>query len=357
MPGTRPSNPRFYQWVLILLISGLILGVTVPARSTTSDDSWSLREVVRTLEPAVVWVLAEIDKDEWTQGSGFIVHETGCIITNAHVVDGTDEIIVGWPDRFNRSEQNAEILAIDTNLDLAVLKIDGVHLPTLPIGSSSEAGLGDAVITLGYPVGDELGLGGLTVTRGVLSSLRRRSPDDEVELLQTDAAVTLGCSGGPLYDLDTGTVIGIVQGKGMLLLEGFNFAIPSDKILDLADISLEDNVGDAVDSLAMLYDPDVSYPCDRSLDIWLLGDDARRMNNWSEALGNFLAACRLDDEDPQTAYGLAESYAALDRPDDALRWLERAFELGFTDFDGALESDGFEEYEDDFRFVDLVQSF
>lgn len=357
MPGTRPSNPRVYQWVLFLIVVGLLLSVTVPARSTQSNDQWSLRDVVRTLEPAVVWILAETGKDEWTQGSGFIVHEVGCVLTNAHVVEGADEIIVGWPDRFNRSEKNAEILAIDANLDLAVLKIDGTHFPTLPVGSSSEAGLGDAVITLGYPVGDELGLGGLTVTRGILSSLRCGSSEDEVDLLQTDAAVTLGCSGGPLFDLDTGTVIGIVQGKGMLLLEGFNFAIPTDKILDFAGLDEGDDVEDAVLSLASLYEPDISYPWDRSLDIWILGDIARGRSDWSEALGNFTAAQRLDDEDPATAYGLAESYAALDQPERALEWLERAFELGYTDFDGALESEGFDGFEDDSRFVELVESF
>ncbi|MCX6644940.1 MAG: trypsin-like peptidase domain-containing protein [bacterium] len=358
MTTYRTSNPRFYQWVLVLILVALFISVAFPARSTTSNESWSLRDVVRTLEPAVVWILADTGSgDVWTQGSGFIVHETGCVLTNAHVVDGADQIIVGWPDRFNRSEKNAEILAIDTNLDLAVLKIDGAHLPTLPIGSSSDAGLGDAVITLGYPVGDELGLGGLTVTRGVLSSLRCISSGDDVDLLQTDAAVTLGCSGGPLYDLDTGTVIGIIQGKGMLLLEGFNFAIPMDKILDFAELEPGNDLNDAVVSLASLYEPDISYPWDRSLDCWILADSARDRSDWGEALGNFIAAQRLDDEDPQTAYGLAESYAALDRPDNAIHWLERAFELGYTDFDGALESDGFDGFEDDFRFVELVESF
>ncbi len=357
MPGAKHSKPNIYQMLLMLIIACLIIGIALPARSDTVDETWSLRDIVRTLEPSVVWVMADKGRDNWMQGSGFVVHESGCIITNAHVVDGARDIIVGWPDRFNRSEKIAEILAIDTNLDLALLKIEGGHLPVLPIMSSSEAGLGDAVITLGYPVGDELGLGGLTVTRGILSSLRRVSPDDDVQLLQTDAAITLGCSGGPLYDLDTGSVIGIIQGKGMMLLEGFNFAIPSDKLLEFADTYPGDEIMEAIASLAGLYEPDISIPCDRSLDVWTLADAARDSNSWSEALGNFLAAERLDDEDPMTAYGIAESYAALDRPTPALQWLERAFELGFCDFDGALESDGFDSFEDDSRFVDLVQSF
>jgi hypothetical protein len=79
--------------------------------------------------------------------------------------------------------------------------------------------------------------------------------------------------------------------------------------------------------------------------------------DWSEALGNFLAAIHLEDEDPQAAYGAAESYAALDQPTQSLKWLERAFELGYSDFDGALDSPGFDSVRDDERFVDLVESF
>ncbi len=356
MPGSRPSSPVIHQFVLLLILLGLILGTAIPARGDLLDDSWSLRDVVRRVEPSVVWILADMGQDQWSQGSGFIIHEDGYILTNAHVVAGADEISVGWPDRFDRSEKIAELIAFDIGTDLALIHVSGVHLPTIPVDTSSSACLGDAVIALGYPAGEELGLGGLTVTRGVLSCIRRTT-DGEINLFQTDAAVTLGCSGGPLYDLDTGTVIGVVQGKGLMLLEGFNFAIPTEKIFDFSGTEPEDGIQTAITCLDRGYDTGFSLPDERSLDLFSIGQSAREDMEWGEALSNFLTATMLDCEDPQAAYGVAESYAALDQPRQALRWLERALELGYTDFDRVLESDGFTEYRDDNRFVELVQEF
>ncbi len=356
MPKKRISPNFMHQFVLVLIILGLIIGTALPVRGDENDSSWSLSDVIRTIEPSVVWVIADMGMGQWSQGSGIIVREDGYILTNAHVVIGANDIVVGWPDRFNRSEQLAEIIALDIDADLALIRIPGVHLPTVPFDITGSASLGDAVITLGYPVGEELGLGGLTVTQGILSCIRRDA-DGEVVLLQTDAAVTLGCSGGPLYDLDTGSVIGVVQGKGMLLLEGFNFAIPSQRVSEFAGTEVEDGIDGAIDALSRSYDAGLSMPCERALDIFDAAIRARDQDEWGEALSNFLAASRLDEEDPSAAFGVAESYAALVRPDQALQWLERAFELGFTDFEGALDADGFEEFRDDDRFVELVQSF
>ena len=350
-------SPRLvHQVVLVLIVLGLVLATTVPARSDVAADSWSLRDVVRQLEPGVVWVLADMGDDLWSQGSGFIVHEDGYILTNAHVVLGARKIIIGWPDRFDRSEKEAELIASDIDVDLALLHVDAVHLPTVPLDTSRPASLGDAVVTLGYPAGEELGLGGLTVTRGVLSCIRC-SEGGDVTLLQTDAAVTLGCSGGPLYDLDTGSVIGIVQGKGMLLLEGFNFAIPVEDFFEFSGTSPEDGVPVAISRLGGLGDGEFSSPCARSLELFSTGLLARENSRWGEALSNFLAASRLYREDPQAAYGIAESYAALEQAGQSLRWLERAFELGYSDFENALDSDGFDGFREDARFIDLVMTF
>jgi len=356
MTGSRPSSPLAHQLVLLALLLGLILGTALPAKGYEVTESWSLRDVVRSIEPGVVWILAEIDNDVWSQGSGFVVHEDGYILTNAHVVADARTITVGWPDRFNRSDKDGELVAIDEELDLALIHINSVHLPALAIDSTDCAGLGDAVITLGYPIGEELGLGGLTVTRGVLSCVRR-SEDGSVQMLQTDAAVTLGCSGGPLFDLDTGSVIGIVQGKGMMLLEGFNFAIPSDAIIEFAGSEATEGIPAAIASLGGFYNTDFSVPSARALESYNAAVEARVRRMWSEALSNFLAASRFDEEDPEAAFGVAESYAALDQSSQALEWLERAFELGYSDFDGALDAPGFSDVREDDRFVDLVQSF
>ena len=352
--NTRLSQ-ILHQAALLALLAFLIFAAARPARSENIYDDWSLRDIVRTLEPSVVWIIAETGPDEWSQGSGFIVHENGYILTNAHVVEGATQITVGWPARFNRSDLTAEFIASDIDLDMALLKVPGVHLPSIELETGDTASVGDAVITLGFPAGEELGLEGLTVTRGILSSIHR--VDDRPALLQTDAAVTLGCSGGPLFDLDTGTVIGIVQGKGMYLLEGFNFAAPVEDFFTFAGTDPDEGVYEAVAQLAGDEDLAYSEPYERALEAYRQAILARGQMDWSEALSSFLAAMQLEDEDPRAAYGAAESYAALDQPGQALRWLERAFELGYSDFDGALDSAGFSGVRDDDRFIDLVESF
>ncbi len=356
MPGKRFTSQNLHQLVLILIFIGLILGIVLPVRASEDEAPWSLRDTVRSLEPCVVWIMAELELEMYSQGSGFIVHEDGYIITNAHVVEGATAILVGWPSQFERSDRPAEIIAIDLGLDLALLKIDGGHLPFIPVSTTDTACLGDAVITLGYPIAEELGLGGLTVTRGILSCIRETEEGDPL-LLQTDAAVTLGCSGGPLYDLDTGTVIGIIQGKGMALLEGFNFAVPSDVIYEFSQTDPEDGLDNAIVELDRAGTSHVRTSSMRILDYFDRALSAREELEWNDALTNFLAASLLDGEDPEVAFGVAESYAGLEQPEQALEWLERAFELGYTDFDGALDSDGFTEYSEDDRFVDLVETF
>ncbi len=355
MPENYKSHAYIHQALLILILLGLIIGTALPARGSEIDEPWSLRDIVRSLEPSVVWIFATESGGGISQGSGFVIHEDGYILTNAHVVEQALQVTVGWTDRFTRSEQVAEIIMIDSDLDLAVLHIDATHLSAIPIDTTEDACLGDAVVALGYPAGSELGLGDLTVTRGVLSSLRCGS-DGEVGLIQTDAAVTLGCSGGPLYDVDTGNVIGIVQGMGMLILDGFNFAIPSKKIFELSGTDPDSGISGVIE-LMEVQSQDFSHPTDRLAGIYASAVDARNEFEWGEALSNFRFVTQLEGEDSFAAYGVAESYAALDQPRPSLRWLERAFERGYSDFNGALEADGFSAYEDDFRFIDLVESF
>ena len=356
MTDVRTSHYRIHRGIVVLILATLILAASTSARAGASDDIGSLRDVVRGLESAVVWIVAQINDDEWAQGTGFIIDENGYIVTNAHVVAGSKAIVVGWPDRFARSEKIAEVVAMDEDLDLALLHIDAAHLPTINVDPSSPPHVGDAVISLGYPAGEDLGLGNLTVTRGIISCIRAAA-EDSLELIQTDAAVTLGCSGGPLYDLDTGTVVGVIQGKGMFLLEGFNFAIPVERFFDFAGSPPELGLSAAMERFEGGVDPDFSFPSTRSIQSYNQGLLARGSADWGEALSHFLAATRLDEEDPLAAYSAAESYAALHQPRQALRWLEKAFELGFSDFDGALDRSGFQGVKHDRRFVELVESF
>ncbi|HDS31022.1 MAG TPA: trypsin-like serine protease [Firmicutes bacterium] len=345
----------FQKIALVAIVVGLALAAAGPSRAASGADNGSLRDIVRMLEPSVVWVISELAENEFSQGSGFIIHESGYLITNAHVVNGGKSISVGWPERFNRSSLSAEVIAIDTVLDMALLKVPCAHLPAIPVGSASSASVGDSVFALGFPAAGELGLSGLTVTRGILSAIRTNG--DKVNLLQTDAAVTLGCSGGPLFDLDTGTVIGVVQGKGMFVLEGFNFAAPIENFFELAGLTPIDGVYIAIAELTGESTSDYSQPWERALESYHRALRARLQMDWGEALSDFLTATHLESEDPMAAFGVAESYAALAQPTQALKWLERAFRLGFTDFETALESPGFSSVRDDFRFIELVESF
>lgn len=351
--GSKTYRHRFS---IVFILATLLFGNILYSVRAEQFSPPTLRETLRTIEPSVVWILAKIDTDKWAQGTGFIIHEDGYIVTNAHVVESATSVMVGWPDRYDRDECIAEIIASDKELDLAILKIDGAHFPVVPIDTSKSAHVGDSVIMLGFPAGEDLGLSNVTVTRGIISTIRNSS-SQKTGMIQTDATLTLGCSGGPLYDLDTGTVVGVVQGKGMFLLEGFNFAIPIERVFSLSDSLTENKIDSLVASLDKNAGSGYSSPKVRSLESYKLGRIAMNENAWSEAVSHFNCAMKLYDEDPVVAYALAESYGALNQKSQALRWLERAFELGYSDFDGALKSECLDKLGNDPEFRRLVDSF
>jgi serine protease Do len=155
-------------------------------------------------------------------GSGFIVGSDGVILTNAHVVDGSREILVRLSDQ---RELPAQVLGIDRPTDIAVLKIKASGLPTVQIGNPDRTRVGEWVLAIGSPFGFDH-----TATAGIVSAKSRSLPDGAyVPFLQTDVAVNPGNSGGPLFNLD-GEVIGITsqifsRSGGY---QGLSFAIPID---------------------------------------------------------------------------------------------------------------------------------
>ena len=157
-------------------------------------------------------------------GSGFIVDESGIIVTNNHVIEGADEITVIMHDQ---KEFKAKLLGRDPKADLAVLKIDpaGIELKQVEWGNSDLIRVGDWSIAIGNP----LGLGG-TVTAGIISAISRDIGNGPyVKFLQTDASINRGNSGGPLFNIE-GELIGIntaiiSQTGGSI---GLGFAIPSN---------------------------------------------------------------------------------------------------------------------------------
>jgi serine protease Do len=160
-------------------------------------------------------------------GSGFIVEADGVILTNAHVVEGADEVRVRLTDR---REFKGKVLGTDKATDIAVVKIDAKGLPAVKLGDPSKVRVGEWVVAIGSPFGFEN-----TVTAGIVSATSRSLPDGTyVPFIQTDAAVNPGNSGGPLFNLQ-GEVIGInsqiySRSGGF---QGLAFAIPVDVANDV----------------------------------------------------------------------------------------------------------------------------
>jgi serine protease Do len=157
-------------------------------------------------------------------GSGFIIDDDGYIVTNNHVVDNASAVKVRLSDE---REFDAEVIGTDPQTDLALIKIDDVNLPQLPLGDSDVLRVGDDVIAVGNP----FGLGG-TVTRGIVSAMARDiNAGPYVDFIQTDAAINRGNSGGPLLNIE-GEVIGvnsaIYSPNGGSV--GVGFAIPSNTV-------------------------------------------------------------------------------------------------------------------------------
>jgi serine protease Do len=160
-------------------------------------------------------------------GSGFILTADGFVMTNAHVVEGADEVLVTLTDR---REFKARIVGSDKRTDVAVVKIEATGLPAVKIGDVSRLKVGEWVLAIGSPFGLEN-----TVTAGIVSA-KQRDTGDYLPFIQTDVAINPGNSGGPLLNL-RGEVIGInsqiySRSGGFM---GISFAIPIDEAMRVAD--------------------------------------------------------------------------------------------------------------------------
>lgn len=160
-------------------------------------------------------------------GSGFVLSADGFVMTNAHVVDGADEVFVTLTDS---REFKAKIIGADKRSDVALVKIEASGLPTVRIGDVNRLKVGEWVIAIGSPFGLES-----TVTAGIVSA-KARDTGDLVKLIQTDVAINPGNSGGPLINM-RGEVVGInsqiySRSGGY---QGISFAIPIDEATRVSD--------------------------------------------------------------------------------------------------------------------------
>ena len=190
--------------------------------------------VIQTLSASVVAIVGDYDAnssaynnnkfaERLAHGTGVVIKSGGDILTNAHVVDGLNNIIVVLSDG---SAYNGKIKYIDKNADLAVVKIDKLGLPVATFAKDEDISVGDTVIAIGTPISFSLRN---SATKGIISGMNR-GLFSEYALIQTDASINPGNSGGPLVNL-RGEVVGINSSKySGVGIEGMCFSIPANTV-------------------------------------------------------------------------------------------------------------------------------
>jgi 2-alkenal reductase len=212
--------------------------VTAPAQTLNVDINTAVQDAVASVSPAVVTVVNTQGLGQQASGSGVIISPDGYVITNNHVVENYDQLQVIYRDG---QTVDAALVGTDPLADVAVLKVNGAVPGVAELGNSDALQPGETVIAIGSPLGDFRN----TVTVGVVSATGRSIETNQgfemEDLIQTDAAINHGNSGGPLVNL-AGQVIGIntlvVRGNGGLTsdqAEGLGFAIASNTVKATSD--------------------------------------------------------------------------------------------------------------------------
>lgn len=217
--------------------------VTVVQDDGTRPPS-ELADVVEQVLPRVVNVkvtevafgsLGSVEEGRGS-GSGVVIDPDGVIVTNYHVVQDAFEVDVAFTDG---ETKRGTVIGVSPKRDLALIHVDATELPAIEFGRSSELRLGDDVVAIGYP----LGLGGPTVTKGIVSaterSIRPLGASALTGLLQTDAAINPGNSGGAMVDL-AGRLVGINTAAAQAAsAENVGFAIPVDTVVEIIEEMLD----------------------------------------------------------------------------------------------------------------------
>ena len=216
--------------------------------TTVSSSGMTTSQVSEMVSPSVVVITTEqVVYSQWSwygqnqvesgAGSGVIISSDGYILTCAHVVSGASQITVTIGD----TDYTATVVGKDDTSDVAVLKIDATGLTPATVGDSDSLSVGDSVLAVGNPLGE---LGG-TVTSGIVSALNRSvtiqgtSSTNTMSLIQMDASVSPGNSGGGLFNMN-GELIGLVNAKSSSSdAEGLGFAIPINDAIQVAQDLLE----------------------------------------------------------------------------------------------------------------------
>ncbi len=284
-------------------------------RQGGSDAVLDFSQIYEKCAPSVVGI--KVFKNEKTDyygwGSGVIASEDGYIITNTHVIDDGDSATVVL---YDGSEYEAKLIGFDATSDVALLKIDATGLTAAEFASSSELKVGDSVAAIGNPLSPDLRL---TMTRGIVSALNREINYNgaSMSLIQTDASINEGNSGGPLFN-DRGEVIGITNMKMISTfktgIEGLGFAIPSDTVQSIVGALISDGkvtgrssigitIGPVSESIAKHYD----IPQGLYISYVTEGSDAEK-----QGLREGDIITKVNGKDAFTTQDVADAKAALE---------------------------------------------
>ena len=216
-------------------------GVTLSLRAQRGEDL-TLQEIYDKVSPAVVGITSYVDGEEYAWGTGVVFDsDAGYIVTNTHIIQGCERAQVILSDG---QMMDALLVGADENSDIAVIQVEDQTLPAAEFGRSVSLRVGDEVVAIGNPLGQAY-TG--TMTNGIISAIDRNVTYDghTMTLLQTNAALNEGNSGGPLINAE-GQVIGITNMKIMsgfyTTVEGIGFAIPSSVVKQIADQLIENGV-------------------------------------------------------------------------------------------------------------------
>ena len=212
--------------------------------NSTGGESMSLQQISSVVSPSVVAITTEQMSGSQTwfggyyvqsgAGSGVIISQDGYILTCAHVVNGATSVKVQLQ---NGETYDASIVGSDATSDIAVIKIEATGLTPAVIGDSDALAVGETVVAVGNPLGTLSN----TVTDGIISALNREVTveDNDMTLLQTNASISPGNSGGGLFNAN-GELIGVVNAKSSYSeAEGIGFAIPIDSAMEIAQQLIE----------------------------------------------------------------------------------------------------------------------
>ena len=197
-------------------------------------QSLSLQQIYEKCSPSVVAIKgSNADGSGYSWGTGIILSADGLVVTNTHVLDGCDAVSV---ELYDGTAYDALLVGADSVSDISVLKIDADNLTAAEFAAADGLKVGDSVVALGNPLGKTYRL---TMTNGIISGISREVSYNgySMNLLQTNAAINEGNSGGPLIN-DKGQVVGITNMKMVSAyssIEGIGFAIPTDTIKSMVD--------------------------------------------------------------------------------------------------------------------------